>query len=108
MFWGADNVIETRKCTCSPRACVNANDTSTATDKRQQRMSHSLCPWCVRLLDSQNAREWLRVTEVDQEQVDLMVSPISLYLFLFVLQHLRVSIFHLFSFPLCLRGFFGV
>lgn len=78
VFWGIDDVIETRPCTCSPRGCLNTNDTSGAADKYQQQNTLSQCPCGVWLHDSQNARDWLEVTEIDREQVSLMVSLINL------------------------------
>lgn len=79
LFWGVTDVIETRPCTCSARGCLNTNDAS-AVDICQRQNTLSQCPWCIWMYDNQNAREWLQVTEVDREQVGLMVSLIALCL----------------------------
>lgn len=78
MFWGVNDVIETRTCTCSARGYLNTNDRSGTPDKYHITLSQ--CPWCVWLHDNRNAREWLEVTEFDREQVGLMVSLIRLRL----------------------------
>lgn len=96
LFWGANDIVETRTCTCSTHGCLNTNENLGASDKRQQ-VTPSQCPWCVWLHDNQDAREWLKVTEIDREQAGLMVSPISLCLVLSSSSPHLLSSFFLFA-----------
>ncbi|KAN0088559.1 hypothetical protein V8E55_005616 [Tylopilus felleus] len=72
VFWGVNDAIETRTCTCSARGCLSTNDTSSAADEQRQ-TTLSKCPWCIWLHDNRHAREWLEATEVDHEQLGLVI-----------------------------------
>ncbi|KAI9461470.1 hypothetical protein HD554DRAFT_1511990 [Boletus coccyginus] len=72
LFWGVDDVVEIRTSTCSSRGCLNTDEKSSASDKRRRQVTLSQCPWCLWLHDNQNAREWLKVTEIDREQAGQM------------------------------------
>lgn len=102
LFWGVDDVVETRTSACSSGGCLNTDEKSSASDERRRQVTLSQCPWCLWLHDNQNAREWLKVTEIDREQAGLMVSPISLCLVLYS------SSPHLLSSRFCLLDSFGI
>lgn len=88
VFWGVNDAIETRTCTCSARGCLSTNDTSSAADEQRQ-TTLSKCPWCIWLHDNRHAREWLEATEVDHEQLGLVVSPKTLFWFILLCLLLR-------------------
>ncbi|KAG9312907.1 hypothetical protein JVU11DRAFT_6340 [Chiua virens] len=72
IFWGVDDVIETRPCTCLPRGCLNTENESSPVGEPPQQMTNIQCPFCVRLHDGQTAKKWFGATEFDREQIGLM------------------------------------